>query len=250
MPTNTQTPPQDTATAPKRRRRLAGVMLAAAGLLLLAGTVTGHAMAKNDETGFTSESVRAVVVDQDAGDVTLVPGDSPGQVHVTTSRTWGWQRPTSEHTVEDGTLTIAADCPAFLNLGPCDVDQRITVPAGITVEIALSAGSITAAADVDVATLDVRTSAGTIVGDDVKVPDFSAVTNSGDVRASFAGPAPERVTARSSSGDVELTVPETVYRVDADTSSGDVRVGLTNDPQAARRISAHTSSGDVTVEHR
>jgi hypothetical protein len=63
------------------------------------------------------------------------------------------------------------------------------------------------------------------------------------------GPAPQRVIARSSAGGVELTVPDASYDVDADTSSGQVRIEVTDDPDARRSISAHTSSGDVVV-HR
>ena len=70
-----------------------------------------------------------------------------------------------------------------------------------------------------------------------------------DIQAALFG-ATERVNARTSAGSVELTVPDAAYELDADTSSGAVRIQVTDEPDAARLISTHTSSGDVTIRHR
>ena len=144
-------------------------------------------------------------------------------------------------------LTLTGDCPGF-GLGSCDVDQRVTVPAGLRVRIAISSGSIQAA-DLDLAEFDVTTDSGSIRAAGLTVPSFHGKTSSGSVVASFTTP-PEHVTARSSSGNVTLTVPQGTYNVDAGTSSGQVRVEVADDPDNSRLILAHTSSGDITVARR
>ena len=48
-----------------------------------------------------------------------------------------------------------------------------------------------------------------------------------------------------------IAVPHssTGYRVNADTATGDRRVGVVTDDSAARTIAAHTSTGNVTIEY-
>lgn len=253
MTTDTHDTPGTTAPPTGRRPLWRGVLYiaAAAGVLALVGgslAVANRAMAEQDQSSFTANGIRELVIDGDAGDVNLVAGTLGGQVQVTTTRSWAWREPDSSHTVENGVLSLTADCPV-LSFGACDVDQRVTVPPGITVRIATSAGSIHAA-DLQLTSLDVETEAGNIRADGVVVPNFSAGTSAGNIDAIFAGQAPEHVTARSSAGSVILTVPEAAYDVDADTSAGQVRIEVIDDPQATRSISAHTSAGDVIIRRR
>ncbi len=54
----------------------------------------------------------------------------------------------------------------------------------------------------------------------------------------------------SSSGDVELTVPQGRYRVRTHTGSGDADLGVPNDPTASLLLDVATGSGTVTVTRR
>jgi DUF4097 and DUF4098 domain-containing protein YvlB len=251
MPTTIQLPAADGSTAPARRRHTTRYAVAAGAVLVFgvsALTIANQAMTKHEQTQFTTDGVRELVINQDAGDITLVAGSTAGQVRVTTSRSWSWQQPPSTHTVKDGALTLTGESSRFLQLGTSHADQEVTVPPGVTVRVDVSAGNIRATG-LDAPHFEVKTVSGSIDAIDLDVTAFSATTSSGSIQASLYG-ATERINARTSAGSVELTVPDAAYDVDADTSSGAVRIQVTDEPDAARLISAHTSSGDVTVRHR
>jgi DUF4097 and DUF4098 domain-containing protein YvlB len=250
MPTTIQLPTAGGSPAPVRRRGTRNVVVAGAVIVVAvtALVIGNQAMIKKDQTQFTADSVRELVINQDAGDITLVAGSTAGQVRVTTSRSWSWQQPPSTHTVKDGVLTHTGESSRSLQLGTSHADQEVTVPPGVTVRVDVSAGNIRATG-LDAPHFEVKTESGSIDATDLDVTAFSATTSSGDIQASLFG-ATERVNARTSAGSVELTVPDAAYELDADTSSGAVRIQVTDEPDAARLISTHTSSGDVTIRHR
>jgi DUF4097 and DUF4098 domain-containing protein YvlB len=250
MPTTIQLPAAAGSPAPVRRSLIRNVVVAGA-IVVVAVTalvIGDQAMIKTDQTQFTADGVRELVINQDAGDITLVAGSTAGQVRVTTARSWSWQQPPSTHTVKDGVLTLTGESSRFLQLGTSHADQEVTIPPGVTVRVDVSAGNIRAT-DLDAPHFEVNTESGSIDVTNLDVTAFSATTSSGSIQASLFG-ATERINARTSAGNVELTVPDAVYNVDADTSSGAVRIQVTDQPDAARLISAHTSSGDVTIRER
>ncbi len=252
MPTTIELPPETTPPTERHRRRRALLLcLGVLGALIVAMgslTITNQVMEQHDRNSFTATQVRALVVEVDSGNVTLVPttGDE-GQVDVDSTMEWTWSQPSTDHVTQDGVLTVTADCPA-VGLGSCSVDHHIGVPAGIDVAVTISSGNVTVTG-LDLADVDIDTDSGDISATDVSVPEFRGSTSSGDVTATFVD-APEQVTAKSSSGNVHLTVPDDAYDVEADTSSGQVRVNVNDDPDATRRISADTSSGNVTIDRR
>ena len=92
--------------------------------------------------------------------MTLVAGSVAGEVQVETSRRWAWREPGTGHTVVDGVLTLNGDCPDF-GFGSCDVDQRVTVPAGTRVVVNINAGSVHAA-DLDLTEFDIEIDSGSV----------------------------------------------------------------------------------------
>jgi Putative adhesin len=252
MPTTIQLPATGGSTVPPRRRRVTRYAVVVGAVLVLgvsALTIANQALTKHDDqTQFTADGVRELVINQDAGDITLLAGSTAGQVRVITSRSWSWQQPRSTHTVKDGILTLTGESPSFPRLGTSDVDQEVTVPHGVTVRVDVNAGNIHATG-LDAPDFQVKTDSGNIDATDLDVTFFAATTSSGNIHASLYG-ATERVKARTSAGSVELTVPDATYNVDADTSSGQVRIQVTDEPNAPRLISAHTSSGDVSIRGR
>jgi hypothetical protein len=249
MPTTIALP---TGNAPvpgrSRRRRVTPVVIAAGSVAVLGVTalmVTAHATTRHDQTSFTADGIRKLVVDQDAGNVTLVADTTAGHLRVTTTRSWAWQQPAAGHTTQGGVLTLTGDCPSFPGLGACAVDRTVGVPPGVTVQIGISSGNIHAAG-LTLPDFGVTTDSGSIDATGMDVTAFSATTSSGNVRATLSG-APQRVNAATSSGDIQLTVPDAAYRVDAGTSAGQVRIGIAEDPSASRSVTAHTSSGDVIL---
>jgi hypothetical protein len=229
-----------------RRRRTTRYVVTAAAVAIAgvsALAVTGNT--RHDQTTFTADGIRKLVIDQDAGNVLLVPDTSAGHLQATTTRRWAWPEPVSDHTAKDGVVTLTGNCPGFFRIGPCAMDRRVSVPPGVTVEIHISAGDINAAG-LSLPDFRVDTDSGSIDATDMDVAAFSAETSAGSVRATLTG-TPQRVNATTSSGDIQLTVPDAPYRIDAGTSAGQVRIGVTEDPASSRVVTAHTSSGDVIL---
>ncbi len=209
------------------RHRTRRYLLIAGTVLLLAGTgyvVLSQVGRSQETTTATVADVREIVVDIDSGPVTLIGGDGPA-VGIRTvlyrSLTGG---PAAGHRLDGGVLTISADCPSFGMY--CHVEEWITVPAGTPVRASTTAGSVEGS-ELDVPTLDIDTSAGSVT-------------------ASFARP-PQDVRIDTSAGSVELRAPDVGYRVEADTSAGTVRIGVVQDPAAPRTLRVDSSAGNVTI---
>jgi hypothetical protein len=232
----------------RRRPRTSYVVAAVAvgGVLAVSGlTAVSSVMTQHDRTTFAADGIRELVIHQDSGNVTLVTDPTAGHLRVTTSRTWSWQQPASAHTVQDGVLTLTGTCPDFPGLGACGVDQRVTVPSDVKVQVEVSAGNIDGAG-LELSSFGAHTDSGSIDATNMAVATFSATTSSGGVHATLSR-APEQATAETSSGNIHLTVPDMPYHVQAGTSAGQVRIDVRDDPSASRSITAHTSSGNVTI---
>jgi hypothetical protein len=250
MPTTVDLSPENTSRArPGRGRRRTPYVVAAVavgGILAVSGlTAVSSAMTQHDRTTFTADGIRELVIHQDSGNVTLVTDPTAGHLQVTTSRNWSWQQPASAHTVQDGVLTLTSTCPDFPGLGACGVDQRVTVPSDVKVQVEASTGNIDGAR-LNLSSFGAHTDSGSIDVTNMAVAAFSATTSSGSIHATLSR-APEQATAETSSGNIHLTVPDMPYQVHAGTSSGQVRIDVRDDPSASRSITAHTSSGDVTI---
>ena len=99
--------------------------------------------------------------------------------------------------------------------------------------------------------MQLHTSSGSIHASDLRAGQVSAVTSSGDIGLAFSAP-PSAVTARTSSGDVDVTVPHgsQLYGVVQHTGSGEKTAAVRTDPSSTRHIDESTSSGDVSVAYR
>lgn len=180
-----------------------------------------------------------------------------------------------------GELRLRGACN-FLNLGTCEDDYRIEVPAGVAVAVRTSAGEATAiglrgdlelrssagpvrARDVRGDTVTLRSAAGPVTAEAVRARRLELRSNAGDVRAAesvasivlartAAGPVdvellgpPRSVEARSNAGPVTVVVPDVGYDVEADTSAGPEEVLVGQRPDAERTIVARSNAGPVTV---
>ncbi len=96
--------------------------------------------------------------------------------------------------------------------------------------------------------LRLSTSDGSVLATGVGATDVEARSSDGDVVLSL-GTTTDRVVALSSDGRVQVALPRgsTPYRVDAGSSDGTTQVQVPTDPAAPRTITAHSSAGDVTV---
>ena len=223
IPTTTPTPPQ------RRGHAVRNTLLVGSGALLLSG---GGLIAlvdldqHHETTSFSAPAIHEVVVDIDAGSVTLLPGVG-SEVHVTTTRDWSFRPATAGHHIDHGVLTITGGCPSF-GFG-CDVNERVTIPAGIAVRVTTGAGRIEAT--------------------NLNVTSFHTDTGAGNLKASFTE-SPTDIRATTGAGNVQLSVPEGSYRVDTDSGIGEVNVGVNQADDAPSRIVAETGAGQIDIQNR
>lgn len=254
MPASTSAPP----------RRL---LVTVAVLLVLVTAVFGglqlidHVVSSRwERTSVLAPHGPQVMVQADHGDVVIGPSED-GMVHVQTRISNGLATP---HLEEEPTATgirLSASCP-FL-FGNCTVDYDVRVPPTLGVEVFTTSGEVTVRAvgggaraetsSGDITITDVtgpvqlRSSTGKITASALHSPTISSETSSGDIELKTLVP-PDTVTATSSTGDVDIVLPDSVrYRVETDTDVGDEHVTVPLDSAASRLVRVNTSAGDITV---
>lgn len=260
--TVTATPGPNVQTRVRSRRGLR-VLFVVGGLILLALALViayfafwtlGRSTDRQTET--FSGSIDRVIVEDVNGRVTLEAGTT---TEVTVEREWLFSdAPTVQMVEDDGTLRITADCGAF-----CQTHISGTAPADAEIVVRTEAGSIdvtgfregadlnTSAGNVKVTGIGgpakLRTDAGSIRGD-ISDGDVDAETSAGGIDLEIVGDF-SHIAAVSDAGSVNLTVPDYIYRVEAETSVGRTDVNVSTAPDAERVIVARSNVGNVTINH-
>jgi hypothetical protein len=165
----------------------------------------------------------------------------------------------------DGKLEIKGTGCGFLSFG-CTTDYVVTVPKDLKVTIESSSGDLkasdlpagaslkTSSGGIEVhrigGDLSLKSSSGRLEAYDLTASSVTSQSSSGSVELNFAA-VPSSVQAKSSSGDLDVRLPNgsETYKVETDSSSGDESARVKTDPASTRTITAKTSSGNVTVEY-
>jgi DUF4097 and DUF4098 domain-containing protein YvlB len=256
-----------TARTDRRIALSVGIVLAAIFIVCSATSVAGWTIGSTEKTNHEviPGPVKTLTLDANSGDVTLVASDTDdvvvdsharGQLHTPTLKV----RPEGTH------LTVTGGCPN-ISFGDCSAEIIVRVPANTAVDVDAGSGDIHAqdlsgnvrlrsasgdvsADDLHGFSVQLKSASGDITASHVRAGTVSARTASGDVTLQLSS-VPEGVEARTNSGDVAVLVPpgSEMYRVDADTNSGDKTVGVATSSRASHAISAHTNSGDVVVDY-
>jgi hypothetical protein len=224
------------------------------------GFATLHRVDQHHSFAFTGSRL---VVDAEEGGLHVSAGQ-PGRVEVDSHFHYSQLSPAHPSMRMDGDQLIAkTGCRSVMN-NYCTATYELRVPANTTLQLHTSDGNILVSGitgDLDLRTSDgaihadgatgrlqLHTSDGSITARNLRGTTISAVTSDGRVLLTFAVD-PAQVTARSSDGDVEITVPRdgTAYKVDAATSDGSRQVDVATNPDGSRSIFAHTSDGAVRV---
>ncbi len=226
--------------------------------------------------------VDTVDVDLDAGGLELLAAEGARTYGVRIVDR-GLRRPAFREWMEGTTLHIESDCPNFAGLH-CGVRYQLAVPAGISVrggsaggsisitgvsgaiDVSSSGGGISATDTTGALTLDssggairVTDSAGPLAlscsGGGIRLvggrsQQVVADASGGGVRLEFIE-APTMVDARSSGGGVRVLLPpgDSIYAIDADSSGGDTRIDVRQDPASARKLHLRSSGGGVRVQY-
>jgi len=285
--TDTPTRPEPTNTRGRSRAiwLIVGAIVTILGLGGAAAAAWSGLIDRNIEPQQQTyeRTVERIEFDVDAGDVRVVRGDD-GRVDIERRLQWGTRTPRIDERWDGDTLRITIDCPGGL-FNFCSVDHVVQAPAGVTIATSTSAGDIaveqidgelgltSSAGDIEVTgaqgpvsadtdsgditisgatdALTARTSAGDIDADALTSTVNDVSTRAGDIALRFDA-APDRVLAKTSSGDVTVIVPRgetAAYQVQTDTSSGSQDVTVDQDTSSPRTIEAETSAGDVTVRY-
>ncbi|HEU4676145.1 MAG TPA: DUF4097 family beta strand repeat-containing protein [Motilibacteraceae bacterium] len=255
------------ATARPRLRRFA--LAVGLALLLLAVVVPlslSRWATRAEAVTSTWAQVATVVVDVGSGDV-IVRGEERSDVRVVTTTTASLRHPDTSTGRRSDQLLVSARCPsgpALLGLGSCRTDVSVEVPHGTRVEVRSDRGAVQVQGvdaalrlrvgegqvKVETATgpLDVSVDRGPVTATDLAGPSVDVRAGQGNVRVQAASPVP-RLTARSSAGTVDVSVPAgRTYAVDASTGAGVVDTGgVLTDPESSSHVTARSEAGDVTV---
>jgi DUF4097 and DUF4098 domain-containing protein YvlB len=242
---------------------LLSLVFVACSAVQVAGWTTGAVEQKAHRT--IAGPVEELQIDAGGGDVMLVP--ARGDDVVIDSRARGsLQTPQLEVDITGSDVSVDGGCDEF-GFGHCEATLVVHVPAGTAVRVDTSSGDLsahglnanvslyTASGDVRVGRLngrlDLDTASGDVDAANLRSDTVRAHTASGDVDLDFELP-PENVDADTSSGDVRVYVPRgpAIYSVDADTGSGDETVDVNRDAGASRLLKADTASGDVEIAYR
>jgi hypothetical protein len=221
---------------------VSAIVLGAVALALAVDWIT------TAETRVTSYAVTGspsgIVLDVKDGNVDLVGGGTNAvEVRRTEHLSYG-HRSTEQRSVSGGVLRIGSSCPTVI-VGSCSADYRLTVPDNVRITVHTDDGAVHLAAFRGSAT--VTTDSGDVNADAFCGFSLAITTGSGNVRTTTAC-SPQRLAMRSSSGDIDATVPPGRYQVQAETDSGSRKVsGFTPSAQAPFAIQAITGSGDVTL---
>jgi hypothetical protein len=227
MPTSTSVQPVSAVPQPKSRRRRHTLLIRGAAATLAVGAVAATVwLGSSTETRTASYAgVESIVIDLGAGGITLT-GTAGQDVAVrTTLHSFLSRDPVYAQSVTDGVLTITGSCPPpSIN---CGVDEELTVPAGVSVTVRMSAGEIHATG--------------------LDVPRFQAAIGAGRIEAAFVRP-PDLVDINTETGEVTATVPDVGYRIDAVANTGTTDIDLRQDHDANRSLRVRAGTGSVTLD--
>ncbi|MGW1378958.1 DUF4097 family beta strand repeat-containing protein [Streptomyces sp. NPDC002446] len=227
------------------RLRVPHLVLSCAALtVLMTGcSLSGFGPTKEAERTYSVEGkVTALSATTHGGDIEVVPVDAGGSVKVREKYRYNDSKPTPEHSVKDGVLTLKAeDC----GMGrKCEVGFRVLLPRDASVELHTSGGDITIRGTAGKITAE--TSGGDITVEDSAARTAKVKTSGGDVDLALTS-VPDDVSARTSGGDITIRLPKAGYAVDASTSGGTSKVSVPKDERSAHKVTARTSGGDVSV---
>jgi hypothetical protein len=238
------------ATPPRRSGRrvalvvlgtIVSALLIGIGALMLLDVAASHSYT----TTSAYAGVRALVVQNDAGGVSLSSAPAGSRLMVRAETTESLFKPTRQaRLASDGTLTLHGNCPGQPN---CGVHYVLSVPPGVSVKVKSTVGDVTATDLVSTASVQLSTGGGDVTATGLSAPTIHLSTGVGNIRATVTRPALS-LDANSVAGNISLTVPDTTYAVHASSGLGHVSDhSLQNDPRSPRSIDAHSSLGDVRI---
>ncbi len=243
----------DTSEATPTGRSAWSKLFVILGVLVLTGVALWAIAELTEDTEVVTqtvsvEGVTRIVVDGEAGDITIAVEDR-SDIEVTSELSSSlWSEVRNQVDTSAGALTVTSGCDNSFFVFNCSVSHTIRIPADAVGELDLSTAAGTIAVTGSSAEVEARTSAG-----DIELLDFSGDgatlrTTAGSITVD-AAVAPRAISAETTAGRIAITVPDEVYAVDTDTTAGDADVSVRTDPNADRTIIASTTAGEITISN-
>jgi hypothetical protein len=223
-------------------RVVAAVVTAVVLVVGTVGVVSTFFTRKHTEARTFTGTVSSVRVTADIGDVrvrAIGPGESP-RVTARITESFGEARWRAD--LEAGVLVVEGKCGDDGFLWDCEVDLMVDVPAGIPVDVDSDTGDLSVSGAFSAT--DATTSTGDVAVQEAAGP-VRIRTNTGDVRT--VATVARVVDAETSTGDVRLSFATEPDTVTARTNTGDVRV-LVPAGGTAYDVNSETDTGDVRIE--
>jgi hypothetical protein len=204
-------------------RQAAGALAAALAALAAASGASAASSHERSSHFQTEKPINRVVIDLEAGQVTLHL-ETTTQSRVTMTTRWSFDDPPRlRETIRGRTLYLTSRCGTRY---ACGTYYAATLPAGIAVAISgrVASASITGTA---------RT--------------IAVWIRVGYIDLDLARP-PRRIRASTKAGPIHISVPRGAYRIDADTEHGDEdESGIRRKASAIHAIYVRSGAGDIRI---
>jgi hypothetical protein len=242
-----------TGPAPAWRLSPWGIVVLASAVLVIGATVAllvaTVASSRERIVRFAVKGeVSGVMLDLGDADVVIAGGGSRQVLEVQRTDRFAFSHDADvRRTVVAGAVSIHSRCPTTVPRS-CSARYRLVVPDNVPVDVRTDAGTVRLRGYRGSARVTTRSG-------DIDITAFcgfslQAGTEGGDINAGVAC-APQRLSLRSTDGDVRAQVPPGRYQVEAESASGSEHVsGVASAADAPYSIQALSSSGDVAVEGR
>lgn len=271
------------ATAPRKSNTLRTVLLVVGSIVLaiiLIGTAfrVAYSLNREDTSGtFTvQESFEDVEIRASAADVDVSYSDV-AQAEIAFDQ--GDTNLRLDREVSNGTLKVTVEHPGWgwfgWGFGDWGLSDNATLTLTLPQELegdSLGMTIHTTAGDLDVlgefgdvaiestagnvrmegavADLEISTTAGDVRLEDLTIAgSFRSESTAGNGTFEFAT-LPESMDVQSTAGDVNVVLPRGSYRIETDTTAGEVRQNVSSDQQAERVYRFETTAGNIQLDER
>lgn len=241
MPPPTTAPRYDPRHRPVRVAAAAGVALLTVGAAAMG--VPEMVRDSRVQSFAVPEGTRELRVVSDVGDVDVRGVPDGGATGLSADKHWSFREPEARQETVGAVTTVSLECPGIATFGQCYADWTVAVPEDLKVVVRSTVGDV----DLEGLTGDlVVTSSVGQVTVAASPSSLDVTTSVGDVSAVLGEPA-DRVSVRTSVGDVDLTLPGGVaYDVQASSlDPADVRVETS--PGSEHEVTVESSVGSVLV---
>ncbi|MCP4675177.1 MAG: hypothetical protein GY854_06655 [Deltaproteobacteria bacterium] len=227
----------------------------------LMAALIGCAEDTSSESFELNENIERVVVNVDLGDLTISAGSMQDVTLVNVAVDCRTVAADYDVYVDGDTLHVEMN--AGIDSSACEGAFEIIVPADVDVTARTARGNVAVTGidgDVSAVTydgnieltdvagdLDISAVSGNVTGIELESMDNTISLGAGDAALAFTR-APHLVDVDTIMGNVNLTVPETTYHIDAVTDSGLVDVdGVNNLATADSELLLIVESGDILI---